>query len=92
MAKRILINGRAETLLKRLVEQFRQDNAELEGTMSDGKAASMIVQALITWARLLCFELWQSKLSSRHDRLLLGEHIGKDVFRPLPELESFMRI
>jgi hypothetical protein len=50
MAKRITINGRAETLLKRLVEQFRQDNTELEGTMSDGKAASMIVQALITWA------------------------------------------
>jgi hypothetical protein len=33
-----------------------------------------------------------AKLSSRHDCLLLGEHIGKDVFRPLPELESLMRI
>jgi hypothetical protein len=50
MAKRITINGRAETLLQRLIEQFRQDNTELEGTMSDGKAASLIVQALITWA------------------------------------------
>ena len=50
MAKRILINGRAETLLKRLVEQLRHDNTELEGTMSDGQAASLIVQALLTWA------------------------------------------
>jgi hypothetical protein len=50
MAKRITINGRGETLLKRLVEQFRQDNTELEGTLSDGEAASMIVQALIIWA------------------------------------------
>jgi hypothetical protein len=50
MAKRITLNGRAETLLNRLVEQFRQDNTELEGTLSDGEAASMIVQALITWA------------------------------------------
>jgi hypothetical protein len=50
MAKRITLNGRAETLLNRLVEQFRQDNTALEGTLSDGEAASMIVQALITWA------------------------------------------
>jgi hypothetical protein len=50
MTKRITITGRAETLLKRLVEQFRHDNTELEGTMSDGKVASLIVQALITWA------------------------------------------
>ena len=50
MAKRITINGRAETLLKRLVEQFRQDNTELKGTLSDGEAASMIIQALILWA------------------------------------------
>jgi hypothetical protein len=50
MAKRITINGRAETLLQRLVEQFRRDNTELEGSLSDGKAASLIVQALITWA------------------------------------------
>jgi len=50
MAKRIMITGRAETLLNRLVEQFRHDNTELAGTMSDGKAASLIVQALITWA------------------------------------------
>jgi hypothetical protein len=50
MATRITLNGRAETLLNRLVEQFRQDNTELEGTLSDGEAASMIVQALITWA------------------------------------------
>jgi hypothetical protein len=50
MAKRITLNGRAETLLNRVVEQFRQDNTELEGTLSDGEAASMIVQALITWA------------------------------------------
>ena len=50
MAKRITINGRAETLLKRLVERFRQDNTELEGTLSDGEAISMIIQALIAWA------------------------------------------
>jgi hypothetical protein len=50
MTKRIMLNGRAETLLNRLVEQFRQDNTELEGTLSDGEAASMIVQTLITWA------------------------------------------
>jgi len=50
MAKRITITGRAEILLQRRVEQFRYDNTELEGTMSDGKAASLIVQALITWA------------------------------------------
>jgi hypothetical protein len=50
MAKRITINGRAETLLNRLVAQFHQDNTELEDTMSEGKAASLIVQALITWA------------------------------------------
>lgn len=50
MAKRITITGRAETLLLRLVAQFRQDNTDLEGTISDGKAASLIVQALITWA------------------------------------------
>jgi hypothetical protein len=50
MAKRITINGRAETLLKRLVEQFRQDNTELAGTMSESETASMIVQALITLA------------------------------------------
>ena len=50
MAKRITITGRAETLLQRLVAQFRQDNTELEGALSDGKVASLIVQALITWA------------------------------------------
>jgi hypothetical protein len=50
MAKRITINGRTETLLKRLVERLRQDNTELEGTLSDGEAASMIIQALIAWA------------------------------------------
>ena len=50
MAKRITINGRAESLLKRLVERFREDNTEPEGTLSDGEAASMIVQALIAWA------------------------------------------
>jgi hypothetical protein len=50
MAKRITITGRAETLLNRLVAQFRHDNTELAGTMSEGEAASMIVQALITWA------------------------------------------
>ena len=50
MAKRITINGRAETLLKRLIERFRQDNTELEGTLSDGEATSMIIQALIAWA------------------------------------------
>ena len=50
MAKRITITERAETLLQRLVAQFRQDNTELAGTIRDGKAASLIVQALITWA------------------------------------------
>ena len=50
MAKRITINGRDEILLKRLIEQFRRDNTGLEGMMSDGKVASLIVQALLTWA------------------------------------------
>jgi hypothetical protein len=50
MAKRITINGRAETLLKRLVDQFRQDNTELKGALSETEVASMIVQALIIWA------------------------------------------
>jgi hypothetical protein len=30
--------------------------------------------------------------SSRYDRLLLGEHIGKDIFSPLSELESLVSI
>ena len=30
--------------------------------------------------------------SSRHGRLLLGKQIGKDIFRSLSELESFVRI
>jgi hypothetical protein len=38
MAKRITITGRAETLLNRLVAQFRHDNTELAGTMSEGKS------------------------------------------------------
>jgi hypothetical protein len=50
MAKRITITGRAETLLKCLVERFRQDNTDLEDMLSDDEVASMIVQALITWA------------------------------------------
>jgi hypothetical protein len=50
MTKRITITGRAATLLNRLIAQFRQDNTVLAGTMSDGKAASLIVQGLITWA------------------------------------------
>jgi hypothetical protein len=50
MTKRITINGRVEILLNRLIAQFRQDNTGLEGAMSDGKAAALIVQALITWA------------------------------------------
>jgi hypothetical protein len=50
LAKRITITGRAETLLQRLVEQFRRDNTELAGTMSESETASIIVQCLITWA------------------------------------------
>src|SRR6267378_1137422 len=33
-----------------------------------------------------------NELVSRHDRLLLGKHIGKEIFRFLPELESFVHI
>lgn len=50
MAKRITLNGHAETLLKRLVEQFRHDNTELAGAMSESETATMIVQCLVTWA------------------------------------------
>ncbi len=32
------------------------------------------------------------ELSSRHGRLLLGEQRGKEIFRPLPELESLVGI
>src|SRR5215831_12503411 len=32
------------------------------------------------------------ELASRHDCLLLGKQIGKELFRSLPELESFVRI
>ena len=30
--------------------------------------------------------------SSRYDRLLLGEHMGKDIFSPLAELEALVGI
>jgi IstB-like ATP binding protein len=33
-----------------------------------------------------------SELTSRHDCLLLSKHIGKEIFRFLPELESFVHI
>ena len=33
-----------------------------------------------------------SELTSRHDRLLLGKQRAKEIFRSLPELESFVRI
>ena len=33
-----------------------------------------------------------SEPSSCHGRLLLGKQIGKDIFRFLPELESFVRL
>ena len=39
-------------------------------------------------ARKLYFGEVPSELTSRHDRLLLGEQMGKDIFRPLSELES----
>ena len=33
-----------------------------------------------------------SELTSRHAPLLLGKQIAKEIFRALPELESFVRI
>ena len=34
----------------------------------------------------------RDECSSRHDRLLLGEQIAKDIFHPLPKLEVLVRI
>ena len=34
----------------------------------------------------------RDECSSRHDRLLLGEQIAKDIFHPLPKLEMLVRI
>ena len=38
------------------------------------------------------FWLARDERSSRHDRLLLGEHMGKNIFSPLSELESLVGI
>src|SRR2546425_12834608 len=43
------------------------------------------------YTRLLCFGRGEAT-SSRHDRLLLGKQIVKDILRPLSELEALMRI
>src|SRR5712691_8870985 len=40
--------------------------------------------------RLLCFGRGEAT-SSRHDRLLLGKQIVKDILRPLSELEALVR-
>ena len=34
----------------------------------------------------------RDECSSRHDRLLLGEQIAKDILSPLPELEALVGI
>jgi len=39
-----------------------------------------------------CVLAGDSHLLSCDDRLLLGKHIGKDIFRPLPKLEALVRI
>src|SRR6266702_8251576 len=41
--------------------------------------------------RLLCFGRGEAT-SSRHDRLLLGKQIVKDILSPLSELEALVRI
>ena len=41
---------------------------------------------------VVVFWLMAGQLSCRYDRLLLGEHIGKDIFSPLSELESLVGI
>ena len=38
------------------------------------------------------FWLMIDDLSSRHGRLLLGKYRGKEIFRPLPELELLVGI
>src|SRR6266852_1581530 len=42
-------------------------------------------------SRQLCFGRGEAT-SSRHDRLLLGEEIAKDILSPLAELEALVRI
>src|SRR5215217_6194047 len=44
------------------------------------------------WSSAVVFWRVPSELTSRHDCLLLGKHIGKEIFRFLPELESFVHI
>ena len=41
---------------------------------------------------VVVFWLMAGQPSCRYDRLLLGEHLGKDIFSPLSELESFVGI
>ena len=50
-----------------------------------GKMTLHIYSAVVFWRV-------PSELTSRHDCLLLGKHIGKEIFRFLPELESFVHI
>jgi hypothetical protein len=46
------------------------------------------------WHHYSTVVFWPARdeCSSRHDRLLLGEQIAKDIFHPLPKLEVLVRI
>ena len=50
------------------------------------------VAMVIFVSRKLYFGEVPRELTSRHDCLLLGESMGKDIFRPLSELESVVGI
>ena len=69
------------------VERQKQYREELQRSVEQMKklAAAKIISAVVFWRV-------PSELTSRHDCLLLGKHIGKEIFRFLPELELFVHI